>query len=287
MPIIAKNLSHIYSAGTPFETAALQGADFVIEDGSFTGIIGHTGSGKSTLVQHLNALLQPTGGELYVQGMDLRDKKLDKLALRRKVGLVFQYPEYQLFEETVAKDVAFGPHNLGLTEEETEARVRAAMEDVGLPYEQYADTSPFDLSGGKKRRAAIAGVLAMQPEILVLDEPTAGLDPMGRREILGRIEHLRVSRALTVIMVSHSMDEVAAYADNIIVMENGRVAMQGTPKEIFSRFDELENMGLGLPEAGRLIAELNRRGFSLPQGEYDADAVADMIADALGKGAAL
>ena len=271
MPIEVKNLTHIYMEGTPFEARALDSVSLSIRDGEFIGVIGHTGSGKSTLIAHLNALDRPEPGTVFVNGMDLGAKDADLAKVRRTVGLVFQYPEYQLFEETVAKDVAFGPRNLKLPEDEVQARVRRAMEMVGLA-ERYADRSPFDLSGGQKRRAAIAGVLAMEPSILILDEPAAGLDPVGRREMLDLVKRIHEA-GTTVVMVSHSMDDVGRLCDRLIVLEHGHVAFTGTPAEVFRHGDELRAIGLDVPECARLAAALREKGFSLPEDIYSYDDV--------------
>ena len=271
MPIEVKNLTHIYMEGTPFEARALDSVSLSIRDGEFIGVIGHTGSGKSTLIAHLNALDRPEPGTVFVNGMDLGAKDADLSKVRRTVGLVFQYPEYQLFEETVAKDVAFGPRNLKLPEDEVQARVRRAMEMVGLA-ERYADRSPFDLSGGQKRRAAIAGVLAMEPSILILDEPAAGLDPVGRREMLDLVKRIHEA-GTTVVMVSHSMDDVGRLCDRLIVLEHGHVAFTGTPAEVFRHGDELRAIGLDVPECARLAAALREKGFSLPEDVYSYDDV--------------
>lgn len=271
MPIEVKNLTHIYMEGTPFEARALDSVSLSIRDGEFIGVIGHTGSGKSTLIAHLNALDRPEPGTVFVNGMDLGAKDADLAKVRRTVGLVFQYPEYQLFEETVAKDIAFGPRNLKLPEDEVQARVRRAMEMVGLA-ERYADRSPFDLSGGQKRRAAIAGVLAMEPSILILDEPAAGLDPVGRREMLDLVKRIHKA-GTTVVMVSHSMDDVGRLCDRLIVLEHGHVAFTGTPAEVFRHGDELRAIGLDVPECARLAAALREKGFSLPEDVYSYDDV--------------
>ena len=263
MPVEAKNLTHVYSADSPFEANALVDVNFTINDGEFIGIIGHTGSGKSTLIQHLNGLLKPTGGTVIVDGLDLTNKNTKMKDVRRRIGLVFQYPEYQLFEETVGKDIAFGPKNLGLSDEETEERVRDAMRLVELDHAQFAGKSPFELSGGQKRRVAIAGVLAMQPNILILDEPTAGLDPYGRDQILELIENWH-KLGKTILMVSHSMDDVAKFADRIFVMNHGRLEMQGTPNEVFAQEERLKAIGLDVPAVTTLAGELSRKGFDLP-----------------------
>ena len=259
-PILqVENLNYIYSKGTPFEHKALDNVNFSVERGEFIGIIGHTGSGKSTLMQHMNGLLKPTSGKILLDGVDIwSDKKLTRQA-RFRVGLVFQYPEYQLFEETCYKDIAFGPRNMGLKPEEIDRRVREAAASVGLREDQL-EMSPFDLSGGQKRRVAIAGVLAMEPEVLILDEPTAGLDPAGREEILGHIEHYRQSHNATIMMVSHSMDDVARLTDRLLVMNGSHLAMDGTPAEVFQRAEELLEMGLNIPQVTRVFLELKKMG---------------------------
>ena len=254
------NLSHLYSAGTPFEHKALDRVSFSVERGEFIGIIGHTGSGKSTLMQHMNGLLKPTSGRVLLDGEDIwKDKKTVRQA-RFRVGLVFQYPEYQLFEETVYKDIAFGPKNMGLKPEEVDRRVREAAGFVGLTQEQLK-VSPFDLSGGQKRRVAIAGVIAMEPEVLILDEPTAGLDPVGREEILENIQAYRRAKNATVMMVSHSMSDVARLTDRLLVMNGSRLAMDGTPDEVFRRANELVQMGLDIPEVTRVFLRLQELGL--------------------------
>ena len=259
-PILqVQNLQHVYSAGTPFEHVALRDVNFSVEPGEFIGIIGHTGSGKSTLMQHLNGLLKPTSGKILLDGKDIwSDKKLTRQC-RFRVGLVFQYPEYQLFEETVYKDIAFGPKNMGLDEKEIDRRVREAAGFVGLTEEQL-EVSPFDLSGGQKRRVAIAGVIAMEPEVLILDEPTAGLDPAGREEILGNINAYRKAKNATIMMVSHSMNDVARLTDRLLVMCKGDLAMDGTPEEVFCRAQELLDMGLDIPALTRVFLELQKLG---------------------------
>ena len=263
-PILqVENLSHIYSIGTPFEHVALDCMNFSVERGEFIGIIGHTGSGKSTLMQHLNGLLKPTSGRVLLDGKDIwSDKKLTRLA-RFRVGLVFQYPEYQLFEETVYKDIAFGPKNMGLTAEEIDRRVREAAGFVGLT-EAQLQVSPFDLSGGQKRRVAIAGVIAMEPEVLILDEPTAGLDPSGREEILQNIESYRKAKKATVMMVSHSMNDVARLTDRLLVLNGAHIAMDGTPSEVFAHAAQLEEMGLDIPEVTRVFLRLQAMGLDVP-----------------------
>lgn len=248
MTIKIKDLRHVYSPNTPFEIKALEDINITIEDGEFIGLIGHTGSGKSTLIQHLNGLLKPTHGQIEIDGKDILSKTANLKEIRQKVGLVFQYPEHQLFEETVYKDISFGPKNLGLTDEDIQQRVKEAMEVVGLDYDTIKDRSPFDLSGGQRRRVAIAGVLAMKPGVLILDEPTAGLDPKGRDEILGQIEELYKRYNMTIILVSHSMEDIARLVKRLIVMYKGKVAMDDSPREVFKRVQELEDMGLALPQ---------------------------------------
>ena len=268
MSIVIENLTHTYMPGSPFQATAIHGVSLTIRDGEFIGLIGHTGSGKSTLIQHLNGLLRPSSGRVLIDGKDLFAKDTDKREVRRKVGLVFQYPENQLFEETVAADIAFGPKNLGLSPEEVDARVRDACAQVHLDYETFKDRSVFELSGGQMRRAAIAGVLAMQPQTLILDEPCAGLDPRGRDEILGLVRELQRTRGTTVVMVSHSMDDVASLVSRVIVMNRGQIAMDGTPREVFRQGEALRAMGLDVPEAARLAARLREKGFDVPQDAY-------------------
>ena len=260
-PILqVQNLTHTYSAGTPFEHTALENINFTVHRGEFIGIIGHTGSGKSTLMQHLNGLLKPTAGTVVLDGKDIwSDKKLTRQA-RFRVGLVFQYPEYQLFEETVYKDIAFGPKNMGLGKDEVDRRVRQAADFVGLT-EQQLQVSPFDLSGGQKRRVAIAGVIAMEPEVLILDEPTAGLDPVGREEILMNIQHYRRAKNATIMMVSHSMNDVARLSDRLLVLSGAHIAMNGTPDEVFRRAEELEEIGLDIPQITRVFMRLRHLGL--------------------------
>ena len=262
-PILqVKDVSYIYSAGTPFEHKALENVSFSVERGEFIGIIGHTGSGKSTLMQHLNGLLKPTAGQILLDGKDIwSDKKLTRQS-RFRVGLVFQYPEYQLFEETVYKDIAFGPKNMGLKPEEIDSRVREAAGFVGLTEEQL-QASPFDLSGGQKRSVAIAGVIAMEPEVLILDEPTAGLDPSGREEILRNIEAYRQAKNAAILMVSHSMDDVARLTDRLLVMCDSRLAMDDTPKAVFARAEELVEMGLSIPHITQVFLQLRKRGLDV------------------------
>lgn len=274
-----KHLTYIYSRKTPYEKKALDDVNLCIEEGSFVGIVGATGSGKSTLIQHLNGLIKVQDkktSSVVVQGMSATDKKTLK-NLRFKVGMVFQYPEYQLFADTVEKDVAFGPKNMKLPKEEIDARVRKAMDVVGLDYDQFASRSPFDLSGGEKRRAAIAGVIAMQPEILVLDEPVAGLDPAGREEILALVKKLQKEVSPTIILVSHNMDDIAVMADRIIALKDGKVVMDGTPKEVFSDRKHVEEIGLDVPFATSLSDEFIARGYDLPKDIISLDELADAL----------
>ena len=257
-----KNLTHTYSAGTPFEHKALDNMNFSVERGEFVGIIGHTGSGKSTLMQHLNGLLKPTSGAVLLDGVDIHSDKKTTRQARFRVGLVFQYREYQLFEETVYKDIAFGPKNMGLKPEEIDRRVREAARLVGLTDAQL-EVSPFDLSGGQKRRVAIAGVIAMEPEVLILDEPTAGLDPASREEILKNIETYRRTKNATIMMVSHSMNDVARLTDRLLVLNGSRLAMDGAPAEVFTRAEELLKMGLDIPDITRVFLRLKQLGLSV------------------------
>ncbi|NLW41874.1 MAG: energy-coupling factor transporter ATPase [Tissierellia bacterium] len=263
MLIQLKDVSYIYSQGTPFEVRALDNINLEIDEGEFVAIIGHTGSGKSTLIQHFNGLVEPTIGEVIIEGESLKDAKINKAKIRQKIGLVFQYPEHQLFEETIAKDVAFGPLNLGYSPEETEIMVKDAMDRVGLPYEEFKDISPMDLSGGEKRRAAIAGVLVMNPKVLVLDEPTAGLDPKGRDDILDEIKRIYEELGITVILVSHSMDDVARLVDRIVVMEGGKVFMDDSPINVFRHEEELVQIGLGVPQITSFMKALKSKGIDV------------------------
>ena len=258
MSITARHLTHIYSKGLPGETVALDDVSFEIEDGECIGVIGHTGSGKSTLLQHMNGLLKPHSGEIIVSDMNIGDGSVKKVDISKNVGLVFQYPEYQLFEETVAKDVAFGPRNLGVPEVEIPDIVRESIELLGLDYDAVAEKSPFELSGGQKRRVAIAGVLAMKPKVLILDEPTAGLDPASKQDMLEVIKKLRQDRNLIVVFVSHNMKDIAELSDRIIVMNGGRLVISGTPKEVFARAGELKDMGLSVPPVTEILYEVSR-----------------------------
>ncbi|MDK7755437.1 MAG: energy-coupling factor transporter ATPase [Peptoniphilus harei] len=257
------NLMHIYSPGLPFEKKAVDDISLKIEENEFIGLIGHTGSGKSTFIQHLNGLLKPSSGEIIIDGTRVDKSGSNLTDLRKKVGLVFQYPEYQLFEETIERDIAFGPRNLDISEEEVHERVKASMESVGLDYETYKDKSPFELSGGLKRRVAIAGVLAMEPKVLILDEPTAGLDPRGRDEILSEIKNIHENRKMTVILVSHSMEDVAKIAERIIVFDKGKVFLDGEPREIFRNEDKLLGVGLGIPQITSLMRTLKKKGLDI------------------------
>ncbi|HYE09020.1 MAG TPA: energy-coupling factor transporter ATPase [Patescibacteria group bacterium] len=265
MPVEIKNLTHVYMKDTVFEHKALNDISLTIEDGEFVGLIGHTGSGKSTFIQHLNALLKPNSGNIIIDGIDITSKGVALKKIRQTVGLVFQYPEHQLFEETVYKDVAFGPQNLGLSQQEIEARVKEALTLVGLDFDKLKDVSPFELSGGQKRRVAIAGVLAMKPKVLILDEPTAGLDPKGRDEILGEIKKLHQLQKLTVVLVSHSMEDIANLVDRIIVMSKGKIVLTDTPRNVFKQADLLQDIGLDVPQVTHLVNELNKKGLSIKE----------------------
>jgi len=267
-----ENLTHTYSAGTPFQRSAVEGMSLHVGTGEFLGIIGHTGSGKSTLIQHLNGLLKPTSGRILLEGKDIWADPKSIRSVRFRVGLVFQYPEYQLFEETVYKDIAFGPKNMGLTGEDIDRRVREAAAFVGLDAE-LLDKSPFELSGGQKRRVAIAGVIAMEPQVLVLDEPTAGLDPRGRDDILARIQEYHRARNASVVLVNHSMEEIARNVDRIVVLSDGKVYMEGTPAQVFARSAELERVGLDVPQVTKVAAALKRRGLSIDPAVYTVEAL--------------
>lgn len=268
MSIKIENLTHVYMQNGPFEKKALDDVNIDIKDGEFVALIGHTGSGKSTLIQHMNGLLEATSGKIIVDGEDITKEGVKLSDVRKKVGLVFQYPEYQLFEETIEKDISYGPTNLGLDKDEIHRRVIKSMEMVGLDYEFYKNKSPFDLSGGQKRRVAIAGVVAMEPKILILDEPTAGLDPKGRDDILDQIKILHEKYNMTIILVSHSMEDVAKIAEKVIVMNKGKVALQGTPSEVFKEVDTLEKIGLGVPQVTYLMRELRNKGFKVSDEVY-------------------
>ena len=265
MSIKIKNLTHIYMPKSPFEKIALDDVSLNIEDGEFVALIGHTGSGKSTLIQHLNGLLKPTSGNIIIDETDITEKKVKLTEIRKKVGLVFQYPEYQLFEETIEKDIHFGPKNLGLSEKEIDIRTKKAMKMVGLEYDMYKNKSPFELSGGQKRRVAIAGVVAMEPKVLILDEPTAGLDPKGRDEILGKIKKLHKEYGMTIILVSHSMEDVAKIADRVIVMNKGKSILDGKPAKVFKEIKTLESVGLAVPQVTYLAKALKEKGFNISE----------------------
>ena len=267
-----EHLTHTYSAGTPFQRSAVEDMNLSVMDGEFLGIIGHTGSGKSTLIQHLNGLLKPTSGRILLQGKDIWAEPKKIRDVRFQVGLVFQYPEYQLFEETVYKDIAFGPKNMGLDEEDIDRRVRSAAAFVGLT-EAMLDKSPFELSGGQKRRVAIAGVIAMEPKVLVLDEPTAGLDPQGRDAILAQIQAYHRAKGAAVVLVSHSMEEIARNVDRIVVLSDGKVYMEGTPKQVFARAHELEQVGLDVPQVTKVAAALKARGLDIDTAVYTVEAL--------------
>ena len=281
MSITVKDLTHIYSPGQPQEQVALDQISFRIEDGTFAGLIGHTGSGKSTLVQHLNGLLKPTSGTILLGDTDITKAGTASRQARLKTGLVFQYPEYQLFEETVAKDVAFGPNNLGLSPEETDARVREALQLVGLDYEELKNVSPFELSGGQKRRVAIAGVIAMKPEILILDEPTAGLNPKAPRDILDMVRGIHESTGNITLMVSHNMNDIARMCDQVLVMDHGRLLMDGSPEEVFCRGEELKEVGLALPDSMEIARQIIEGGLALEGTFLTMEETADAIAAAL------
>ena len=276
MSIKINHLTHVYGENSVFEKKALDDINLEINDGEFIGLIGHTGSGKSTLIQHLNALLVPTSGEVLLNGENIYADKSKLKTIRQKVGLVFQYPEHQLFEMTVYKDVAYGPGNLGLSEDEIDKRVREALETVGLGDEIY-EKSRFELSGGQKRRAAIAGVLAMEPEVLILDEPTAGLDPKGRDEILDAIKLMHEKRKITVILVSHSMEDVAKLVDRIVVLAKGKIAVTGTPKEVFAQTEKLESIGLAAPQISYVFSELIQRGYDVPSDVYTVSEATEVL----------
>lgn len=268
MSIKIENLSYTYMPKTPFEKKALININCEFYDGEFIVLIGHTGSGKSTLIQHLNGLLKPTEGKIIVDGIDITDKKVKLTNIRKNIGLVFQYPEYQLFEETIEKDIEFGPKNLGLSEEEITRRVKRAMKMVDLDYDTYKDKSPFDLSGGQKRRVAIAGVIAMEPKVLILDEPIAGLDPKGRDDILNQIRKLHDDYKITTIMISHSMEDVAKVADRVVVMNHGSIVLDGKVSDVFKEVDVLEDIGLGIPQVTYLLRELRKKGFDISDDIY-------------------
>ena len=276
MSITIKNLTHIYNEGMPFEKTALKDINIEINTGDFVGIIGHTGSGKSTLIQMFNGLLKPTQGEVMVNGQNIHDDKVNRKEVRQKVGLVFQYPEYQLFEMTIKADVAFGPKNLGLSEEEVNERVKYALEAVGLD-ESYYEKSPFELSGGQKRRVAIAGVLAMKPDILILDEPTAGLDPKGRNELFEQLQKMHKELGLTIILISHSMEDVARYVESLFVLYKGKIAYQGTPREVFAHGKKLEEIGLAMPQIRYIMENLKAKGMNISEDVLTVEEAASQL----------
>ncbi|MDY5435727.1 energy-coupling factor transporter ATPase [Peptostreptococcus porci] len=278
MSIKVENLTYIYDEGMPFAHKALDNVSFEIENGDFVGLIGHTGSGKSTLIQHLNGLIKPHSGKIFINDFDITQKDQNLTEIRKRVGIVFQYAEYQLFEETVERDIAFGPSNLGLSEDEISKRVKKAMSDVGLDYDMYAEKSPFDLSGGQKRRVAIAGVIAMHPEVLILDEPTAGLDPGGRDEIFELIKSLHDNNDMTVILSSHSMDDMAKLVNTLMVMNKGRLEFMGSPRDVFrDNADKLKSMGLDIPQVLELAIKLRKNGFNIKNDVINIQEVRDEI----------
>lgn len=283
MSIKIENLTHVYMPKSPFEKKALDNVNLLIEDGEFLALIGHTGSGKSTLIQHLNGLLEPTSGRILVDDIDITNKEAKLTEIRKKIGLVFQYPEYQLFEETIEKDIAFGPNNLGLSSEEVSRRVKKSMEMVGLDYETYKNVSPFDLSGGQKRRVAIAGVIAMEPKVLILDEPTAGLDPQGRDDILEQIKLLHEKYKMTIVLVSHSMEDVGKLAQRIVVMNKGKVELLGKPSEVFKEVETLEKIGLAVPQVTYLMRVLRERGFNVSDEIFTVEKGTEAILKVLSK----
>lgn len=282
MPIILNNVSYVYGEHTPFRKEALKGINLTINEGDFVGIIGHTGSGKSTLVQHLNGLLHPTTGQVTIDGVDAALKTEEAKLMRHKVGMVFQYPEHQLFEETIAQDIAFGPKNLGLSADEVDARVREAMDFVGLDYETYANRSPFQLSGGQMRRVAIAGVVALNPSYLILDEPSAGLDPFGREEIFQKNIDLHAKKGITVVLVSHNMEDISRMANRLIVIDNGKIQLDGKPIDIFmNKRQELQSAGVDVPPVSKLVEYLRDRGLPVSQQVISVDDAVKAIEVAL------
>lgn len=282
MSIIFDNVTYTYMPGTPYQRTAIQNINLTINRGEFVGIIGHTGSGKSTLVQHMNGLIAPSSGQVTVDGIDLKQKNQEAREARRRVGMVFQYPEHQLFEETIYQDIAFGPKNMGLSEDQIESRIRRAMDFVGLDYETFKDRSPFNLSGGQMRRVAIAGVIALEPDYLALDEPAAGLDPCGRDEIFGQIVKLHQKTGITVILVSHNMEDIARFADRVLVMNNGQVSLDGSPKEIFSSGREtLREAGVDVPPITTLIEKLRAGGLAISNEALTPEAAAEEIYQAV------
>ena len=282
MSIVAEKVSYVYMPGSPFEAEALSDVSFTIEDGEFVGVIGHTGSGKSTLVQHFNALIKPTSGKMTVQGVDIGEKGVSLNSLRQKVGLVFQYPEYQLFEETVYKDIAFGPKNMGLSDDEVDLRVRESAALVGLKND-ILNKSPFELSGGQKRRVAIAGVIAMEPKVLILDEPTAGLDPRGRDLILSEIQQYHQEKKNTILLVSHSMEDIAKYASRVLVMNHAEVYAFDTVEKVFSRVQQLRSLGLDVPQITRIFYQLKAHGVDIDTNVYSVEHAKTLILEKLKK----
>ncbi len=280
MSIKINNLRHVYNIGMPFEKVALDNINMEIKSGEFIGIIGHTGSGKSTLIQMFNGLIKPTEGEVYINDTNINGDGLNKKSIRQKVGLVFQYPEYQLFEMTIKEDVAYGPKNMGLSKEEVEERVKFSLDAVGLD-ESYYDKSPFELSGGQKRRVAIAGIIAMNPEILILDEPTAGLDPKGRNELFAQLETMNKELGLTIILISHSMEDVARHVERLYVLCEGKIVNEGTPREVFSKGKELEEIGLGVPQIRYVMEELNEKGMRVNKDVLTVEEAASNILEYL------
>lgn len=283
MRIEVKNLSHVYSPGLPYETKALEDISFAVEQGEFVALIGHTGSGKSTLVQHLNGLVKPTSGQVLVNGTDINEKSEAARALRRRIGIVFQYPEYQLFEETVLKDVCFGPKNQGYSDEQCLSRARHALSLVGLDPDEYGELSPFSLSGGEKRRVAIAGTLAMRPDFIILDEPTAGLDPKGHTDILNMIRRIRESYQMSILFVTHNMDDAALLAERILVMDRGRLVLDGSPKSVFGKVELIGQLGLSLPSASSLMVRLERGGLKASRYVLSGDEAVEEICKIFGK----
>lgn len=281
MSIKINNLSYVYDPGTPYELKALDNINLEIEKGSIVGLIGHTGSGKSTLIQHLNGLLRPTAGEIHISGVTINKEKQNLQALRKHVGLVFQYPEYQLFEETVYKDIAFGPRNISIPEEAIDGVVRQAISDVGLSFDEIAHKAPFELSGGQKRKVAIAGVLAMNPDVLILDEPTAGLDPKSREDLLKYIKKLHAKENMTIIYVTHSMEEIARLVDRVIVMHKGKIVYDDTPVRVFKNVEALKSIGLDVPQVSKIIHQLNAAGFSISEDLITFESLRDTLLETL------
>ena len=281
MSIKINNLSYVYDPGTPYELKALDNINLEIEKGSIVGLIGHTGSGKSTLIQHLNGLLRPTAGEIHISGVTINKEKQNLQGLRKHVGLVFQYPEYQLFEETVYKDIAFGPRNISIPEEAIDGVVRQAISDVGLSFDEIAHKAPFELSGGQKRKVAIAGVLAMNPDVLILDEPTAGLDPKSREDLLKYIKKLHAKENMTIIYVTHSMEEIARLVDRVIVMHKGQIVYDDTPVKVFKNVEALKSIGLDVPQVSKIIHQLNAAGFSISEDLITFESLRDTLLETL------